>query len=88
MRSDVCEARLISGTQSEELFDLRMNCLRKRIRELGALARVLTRVDAGVVQKSVEASSSLANIAVCADIDASNSTLAAPSRCVHSKDSR
>ena len=37
MRSDVCEAKLIRGTQSEELFDLRMSCLQKRIEELGAL---------------------------------------------------
>ena len=67
MRSDVCEARLIRGTQSEELFDLRMSCLRKLVGELGALANVFTKADAGIVQKAVQASSSITKIAICAD---------------------
>ena len=67
MRGKVCEARIIRGTQSEELFDLRMSCLRERIGELGALAKVFTGADAGVVQKAVQASSSLTSINLCAD---------------------
>lgn len=67
MRSDICEARLIRGTQSEELFDLRMSCLQKHIGELRALTKVFSQADAGVVQKAVQASASLTSIALCAD---------------------
>ncbi len=67
MRGKVCEARIIRGTQSEELFDLRMSCLRERIGELGALAKVFIAVDARVLQKAVQASSSLTNINLCAE---------------------
>ena len=67
MRSDVCEARLIRGTQSEELFDLRMNCLQQRIVELKALVKVFSKADFGVLQKAVAASASLTSIALCAD---------------------
>ena len=70
MRSDVCEARLIRGTQSEELFDLRMSCLRKRILEFGSLVEVFSKADAGVVQKAIQASMSLTSIAICADEEA------------------
>ena len=68
MRSEVCEARLVRGTQSEELFDLRMNCLHKRTRELGALVKVFVSADASVVQKAVQASTSLTEIDMCADV--------------------
>ena len=67
LRSDVCEARLIRGTQSEELFDLQMSCLKTRKHELKALTNIFTRADTGVVQKAVQASSSLTRIASCAD---------------------
>ena len=70
MRSDVCEARLIRGTESEELFDLRMSCLRRRARELRALVRVFVEANSQVVQKAVQASSSMAGIAICANEEA------------------
>ena len=69
MRSDVCEARWIRGTQSEELFDLRMGCLRKRTRELKALTSVFSKADAKVVAKALQASTSLTSINVCAEED-------------------
>lgn len=67
MRSDVCEARLIRGTQSEELFDLRMSCLKSRMQEFKALIAVFAKADTGVVHKAVEASTSLTHIDICAD---------------------
>ena len=70
MRSDVCEARILRGTQSEELFDLRMSCLQKRMQELGSLVNVFVEADTGVVQKAVQAGSSLAPIAICVDEEA------------------
>ena len=74
MRSDVCEAKWVRGTESEDLFDLRMSCLRKRLGELGALVNVFTKADAGVMQKAVQASASLTGIKICAD----EKTLRAP----------
>ena len=70
MRSDVCEARLIQGTQSEELFDLRMGCLKARKRELKALINVFYRIDSKVIEKAVQASSSLTGIAICENEEA------------------
>lgn len=67
MRNDVCEARLLRATQSEELFDLRMSCLQKRLRELRALVGVFSKADAKVLQKAVPASLSLVGIGICAD---------------------
>ena len=70
MRSEVCEARLIRGTQSEELFDLRMSCLRKRVRDLNALMKIFAEADSTVVQKAVQASESLTDLRTCADEEA------------------
>ena len=70
MRSDVCEARLLDATLSEELFDLRMNCLRERQRDLRALTKIFATSDAKVLRKAVQASSSLSRIAICADVKA------------------
>ena len=67
MRSDVCEAKHIHGTQSEELFDLRMSCLKNRKQELEAMLFVFVEADPKVVEKAVLASSSLTNVDICAD---------------------
>ena len=79
MRSEVCESRLVHATQSEELFDLRMSCLHKRMGELRALVKVFNRADAGVVERAVQASSSLTSIAVCADEEALRAPYPPPS---------
>ena len=70
MRAEICEARWMSATQSEELFDLRMSCLSKRRQNLKALTKVFAKADSKVLQKAVQASSSLDSIAPCADEDA------------------
>ncbi len=67
MRSDVCEARWVRGTQSDELFDLRMSCLQSRKRDLKALAKVFASADSKVVEKAIQASSSLDDVSMCAD---------------------
>ena len=78
MRSDVCEAKWIRGTQSEEAFDLRMRCLRKRLIELGSLVKIFANADASVVEKSAQASATLTGIDVCQDEEALRSSYPPP----------
>ncbi len=65
--TDACAATRVRGEQSEELLDLRMECLARRRGELGALTSVLARADAEVVRQSVQAASQLGDLAECAD---------------------
>ena len=78
MRSDICEARHIHGTESEDLFDRRMSCLKKRKQELKALTKVFSNADRGVVEKAVNAGSSLIGIKICADESALRSPYLPP----------
>ena len=47
-----------------------MGCLQKRVGELKALVEIFTRADAVVVQKAIQASTSLSSIGICADEEA------------------
>ena len=67
MRSDVCEARHIRGTQSEELFDLRMSCLRKRDWRTRSPGKSICESRCTGRAKGRPGSSSLIGIAICAD---------------------
>ena len=67
MRGKICEAKHIQGTESEELFDLRMTCLKDRKQELQALSKVFAIADSGVLKKAIQASLSLTGIDNCAD---------------------
>ncbi|MFO0744609.1 MAG: protein kinase [Myxococcota bacterium] len=49
-RVDACDATHARGEQSEALLDLRLACLDQRLQESDALADVLTRADADVVE--------------------------------------
>jgi serine/threonine protein kinase/tetratricopeptide (TPR) repeat protein len=76
MHTSACEATRVRGEQSEELLDLRMECLDQRAHELGALADVFISADDRVVQKAVQAAESLTPLAGCANAAA----LKAPTR--------
>ena len=65
--TEACEATHVRGEQSDEVLDLRMSCLHRRLGELDALIKVFTIADAGVIEKSVQASTSLSSIDACAD---------------------
>jgi tetratricopeptide (TPR) repeat protein/tRNA A-37 threonylcarbamoyl transferase component Bud32 len=65
--TEACEATRLRGTQSEDLLDLRMSCLSQRREELNALIEILTRADAKVVERSVEAVRALTPLDGCAD---------------------
>jgi len=66
-REDVCAATHVRGEASEELLDLRNECLDGRLRELDALVGAFVTADAATVERALQASASLAPLAVCDD---------------------
>ena len=69
-----CRATRIDGAQSETVLDLRMACLDRRRRSLGALVDVLAEADADTAAQAVRAVEALPKLADCRDVEA----LAAP----------
>jgi tetratricopeptide (TPR) repeat protein/predicted Ser/Thr protein kinase len=69
MRTEACEATRIHGTQSDELLGRRMACLDRRVRRLGALTSTLANGGAETVQRAVEATDGLPDLAPCADAE-------------------
>jgi len=67
MHTEACQATHLRGEQSEMLLDLRMGCLRSRLEEMRALTDLFAKADGQVVEKAVEATSSMASIRGCAD---------------------
>jgi tetratricopeptide (TPR) repeat protein len=66
---EACEATRVSGEQSEQALDLRMACLERRRRELGALTKVLTEADAPLLERAPSAAQALAPVVDCADVE-------------------
>ncbi len=64
MHNDACEKR---GEQSGELFDLRMQCLARRIDDLHALGDVFSSADEEVVMRAASVANTLPPLAACAD---------------------
>jgi tetratricopeptide (TPR) repeat protein/tRNA A-37 threonylcarbamoyl transferase component Bud32 len=62
-----CRATRIRGVQSEVLLDLRMECLRARLRELGALVATFAQADAKLVEKTTAAVAGLRGLDLCAN---------------------
>ncbi|MBL9018666.1 MAG: tetratricopeptide repeat protein, partial [Myxococcales bacterium] len=79
MHREACRATRISGEQSTALLDLRMGCLERRKREIGALVtQLVTAPDAARVAASVEAVAQLPAIDACGDRDALAAVLPPP----------
>jgi tetratricopeptide (TPR) repeat protein len=78
MRTDACEATRVRGEQSEELLDLRMDCLAEKREELRALVDVFAQADASVVEKAVHAASGLGELDACANAAALKSPVRPP----------
>jgi hypothetical protein len=70
MHTEACEATRVRGEQSEELLDLRMECLARRLEETRALVEVLARADAPVVVRAAQAARSLSPLEGCANVAA------------------
>src|SRR5215472_5457995 len=70
MFTQACEATRLRGTQSEELLDLRMECLSRRRAGFQALIEIFANADGKVVERSVDAAQALASLEGCADVAA------------------
>ena len=78
LRTEACE-RHRDGTQSSELFDLRMACLDHRLVELEALVGGLEAVERDNVDKVVDAAFALPSLGRCSDAAMLRATVASPS---------
>jgi eukaryotic-like serine/threonine-protein kinase len=67
MRTEACEATRLRGEQSEELLDLRMQCLDQRLAETRDLTGLYAAADASLVIRAVQAARALTPLSVCAD---------------------
>jgi tetratricopeptide (TPR) repeat protein/predicted Ser/Thr protein kinase len=67
--TEACRATQL-GEQSQQMLDLRMRCLDRRLRELSALVEVLAEADEKVVQSASEAVARLPRLEQCADLEA------------------
>src|SRR5262249_36580201 len=78
MHAEACVATRIHGEQSEELLDLRVQCLSSRLGELAALSAILSKADGRVVEKAAEAAQRLTPVTGCADVAALRSGVPPP----------
>ncbi|APR82860.1 Serine/threonine kinase PKN8 [Minicystis rosea] len=65
-RIDACEATRVRGEQSEQMLDLRVACLDRRLGALDAVARLLGGADADVVERAAQTVSALPKLDGCA----------------------
>lgn len=68
LHTEACEATRVRGEQTEELLSLRMVCLERRRKSLGALVGLLTGADGKVVERAVDAAAALPGLEECRDI--------------------
>jgi eukaryotic-like serine/threonine-protein kinase len=72
MYTEACEATRVRGEQTEELLALRMVCLERRRKDLGALVGLLAEANDKVVERSVDAAAALPSLEPCRDIASLN----------------
>jgi tetratricopeptide (TPR) repeat protein len=70
MHTDACEATHRRGEQSDELLDLRMECLGRRLEETRALVELFAHADAQVVARAAQAAQGLSPLEGCANVAA------------------
>jgi eukaryotic-like serine/threonine-protein kinase len=70
MRIDACKATHERGTQSNDLLDLRMACLQRRLDDVRALVDVLASADNDVISRATELTNQLTPLDACADVEA------------------
>ncbi|HEY2515893.1 MAG TPA: serine/threonine-protein kinase, partial [Polyangiaceae bacterium] len=68
MRGEACVATRVRGVQSDELLDLRMTCLSRRLAELRALSSEFAHAEAETVEHGMQAAQALDPISQCADV--------------------
>jgi tetratricopeptide (TPR) repeat protein len=70
MHTDACEATAVRGEQSQDVLDLRMECLDERLKQVRAVTNLFMHADAQVVERSGAAVRALVPLQVCADLAA------------------
>jgi tetratricopeptide (TPR) repeat protein len=70
MQHDACAAARIRKDQTEQVLELRMACLDRRLQELGYLVSALAAGDAKVSDRAVDAALGLPPIRACAEVEA------------------
>jgi tetratricopeptide (TPR) repeat protein/tRNA A-37 threonylcarbamoyl transferase component Bud32 len=80
--TEACEATRVRREQSEEILDLRMECLGSRLQELRAQSDAFAGADASVVERSVQMASSLSSVDGCSDIAALRAPVRPPADAV------
>jgi tetratricopeptide (TPR) repeat protein/predicted Ser/Thr protein kinase len=78
MNRDACEATVLRGEQSQELMDLRMECLGQRRQALAARVEIFRKADSLVVEKAPLAANSLPALDLCANASALRSVVREP----------
>jgi tetratricopeptide (TPR) repeat protein/predicted Ser/Thr protein kinase len=78
MRTDACEATRRRGDQSEEVMELRMECLDRRREEVRALVDVLAHADAQVMGRAKEAVDKLSGLDECRNAEALRQVIRPP----------
>jgi tetratricopeptide (TPR) repeat protein/predicted Ser/Thr protein kinase len=68
-RTEACEATH-EGSQSDDMLDLRMACLDRRLGSLSSLTGLFVKADSQVVENAAEAASSLPDLAFCNNTEA------------------
>jgi tetratricopeptide (TPR) repeat protein len=70
MHTEACEATRLRREQSEEVLDLRMECLGQGLQEAKAQVDLFANADAQIVEKALSSTSSLSSLDRCSDVAA------------------
>jgi tetratricopeptide (TPR) repeat protein/tRNA A-37 threonylcarbamoyl transferase component Bud32 len=77
-RTDACLATRVRGEQSDEMLDLRMQCLDERLADARALTDLFVHADATTVEHAVSAAQSLRGLEECANAKALRASVLPP----------
>ncbi len=67
--TEACEATSVRREQSEQVLDLRMRCLQRRLSELRAAVDVMASADLKVTQNAFKLAGGLSELSGCMDVD-------------------
>jgi tetratricopeptide (TPR) repeat protein/predicted Ser/Thr protein kinase len=67
MHQEACEATRVRGDQSQELLDLRMECLANGLQQLRATTDLMVTADANIVDRALTGARSIPPLSICAD---------------------
>jgi tetratricopeptide (TPR) repeat protein len=79
MFEDACAATRLRGEQSEELLDLRMQCLGHQLEEVKAATELFSHADGRLVENAAKAAAALPQVSDCADVAALKAPVRPPS---------